>query len=239
LSDSRLATLKLALEEEPKGYGSSALERKEYSRIVAKLRGFLKRSNVAVGVDQSDLDDFSKKYEKAIILYEKYDTSGAIVILNELISIEPENGYLYELKGQILFRSGQVLESLDSYKKAVKYVKNPMMKAEYALAISNSIDFYHSAAEKQAALNEVVSLLESVLASDLRNPYIYRLLATAYGKLGDLGYSNLMLAEEALMQHKYKESKQFAKLAEKHSGNRAGLKLKIEDIMTALAKSGD
>ena len=231
LSPDRLSALQIELEEEPKGFRTSDKEKKDYARLVGKLRGFLKRIDHSGGAMQSDLDPFSRNYEKAIVLYEKHDAVAAMKVLNDLIRQEPENGYLYELKGQILFRAGAILESLEYYKKAIFYVQNPLMKAEYAVALVNSIDFYDTQKKKQEVLNEVVSLLESVLAADLKNPYIYRMLATAYGKLGDLGYSNLMLAEEALMEHKYGEAKKFAELAEKDSKNRSRLKLKVDDIM--------
>lgn len=233
LSESRLSSLRLAYKNESKNMMSSDKEKQMYSRIVAKLRGFLKpveSSNISYY--QGDLDPFAQKYENAIIYYEKSDTDAAIKILNELLEKEPKNGYLYELKGQILFKSGKIIPALDAYKKSVSFVKNPITKAEYAVALANSVDLYDSESKREEVLEEVVELLESVLSSNMKNPYIYRILATAYGKLGDLGYSNLMLAEEALLQHKYEDSARFAKLSKKYSKNRTRLNIKIEDIIS-------
>jgi len=230
LSESRLSSMNLALKDEPSSYKSSDAERKQYSRVVAKLRGFLNKSEVN-DVIGAPLDDFSQKYQEAILLYEKHNTKSAIAILDKLIKQEPNNGYLYELKGQILFRSGDVIGSANSYKQAIEHLNNPITKAEYAVSLTNAVDFYKTKSEKDKVLQNIIQLLEEVLSSDLKSPYIYRILATAYGKLGDLGYTNLMLAEEALMQHKYEDAKKFARLAEKHSQNRARLKLKIDDIM--------
>lgn len=230
LSESRLSSMNLALKDEPSSYKSSAAERKQYSRIVAKLRGFLNKSQVndVIGVP---LDDFAQKYQQAISFYEKHNTKSAITILDKLIHQEPNNGYLYELKGQILFRSGDVIGSANSYKQAIEYLSNPITKAEYAVSLANAVESYKSKSEREKVLQNIIQLLEEVLSSDLKSPYIYRILATAYGKLGDLGYTNLMLAEEALMQHRYDDANKFAHLAEKHSQNRARLKLKIDDIM--------
>jgi len=230
LSESRLSSLSLALKDEPASYRSSDQERKEYSRIVAKLRGFLNKSEMHDSIGMP-LDEFSKSYQSSIASYEKHDTQSAIKKLDKLIAKEPHNGYLYELKGQILFRSGDIMGSVASYKQAVEYINNPITKAEYAVSLSNAVDSYKNKTERDEALNNVVNLLESVLASDLKNPYIYRVLATAYGKLGDLGYSNLMLSEEALMQYRYEDAERFAHIAEKHSKNRARLKLKVDDII--------
>ncbi len=76
-----------------------------------------------------------------------------------------------------------------------------------------------------------MNLLESVVSQNIKNPYIYRILATAYGKLGDLGYANLMLAEEAFMYRKIHDAERFIKIAKINSGKRTRLNLKIDDIM--------
>jgi predicted Zn-dependent protease len=232
LSSNRLASLRIAYNQEPIGMRSSDEERKIYSRIVAKLRGFLKPVESNSIIYQGDLDSFARQYEDAISYHERNDEKSAIKTINKLIDQEPDNGYLYELKGQILFKAGDVMSALESYKKAVSYIKNPITKAEYAVALANSVDFYGNQEKREEVLEEVVVLLESVLASNMKNPYIYRILATAYGKLGDLGYTNLMLAEEALLQQKYEDANRFAKIAKKHSKNRTRLKIKIEDIMS-------
>ncbi|MCH9753479.1 MAG: M48 family metalloprotease [Alphaproteobacteria bacterium] len=234
LSSNRLASLKIAYDKENKSFGSSDEERKIYARIVAKLRGFLMPVTRNSKIYQEDLDPFAVKYQRAILLYERNDTAAAIKIINELIDRESENGYLYELKGQILFRAGDLKGAIASYKKSISYVDNPITKAEYAVVLANSVDYFSDEKKKKMALREVVGLLEEVLASNMKNPYIYRILATAYGKLGDLGYTNLMLAEEALMQRRYEDASRFAKLAEKYSKNRARLKIKIEDIISAV-----
>ena len=74
-------------------------------------------------------------------------------------------------------------------------------------------------------------MLESVLLQNIKNPYIYRVLGTAYGKLGDLGYANLMLAEEAFMSDKIADAEQFIRKAKRNSGKRTRLNLRIDDII--------
>lgn len=236
LSSSRLSSVKFAFEHELRGVGSTDIEREEYSRIVAKLRGFLR--NVEVGDRHKnynyDLDNFAKRYEKVVYLYNTHNTDSALTELEGLIKIEPHNGYLHELKAQILFRSGRLKESIASYKRAISYVDNPILKAEYAVSLAQYVEYIEDPKAEEKALREVVDLLESVLSKDVRNPYIYRILATAYGKLGDLGYANLMLAEEALMHGKIEDSERFIKIAKANSRNRTRLNIKIEDIMRQL-----
>ena len=235
LSESRLSSLKIALADEPKGFGSSVEEKKRYSRIVAKLRGFLKKSG-STKIADDDLDQTSKKYEESVVFYERHNLKVALSLINELIKKEPDNGYFYELRAQILLRAGYVDESLSSYQKSIDYVKNPMIGAEYGLALINSADNYNDEKKRDFNLKQGIAQLESALARGFRNSGVFRTLAAAYGKLNDFGYSNLMLAEEAMEQHKYEEAKRFLKIAEKYSENRSGLKLKIEDIMNQIDK---
>ena len=59
---------------------------------------------------------------------------------------------------------------------------------------------------------------------------VYRNLAIAYGKLGNLGYSNLMLAEEAILLQNYVEAKKFIYNSKKYVTKDQRLLLKIEDL---------
>jgi len=237
LSEQRLSALKIALNEEPKNFGSSNSERSKYSRVVAKLRGFLKKSSNSNAIVEGDLDAISIKYEKAVIFYEQHNVKEALKLINDLIAQEPNNGYFFELRAQILMRGGHIEEALSSYKEAGQHVKNPMVLAEYGLALINSSDMYKDKSKREDHLRQGIVFLEASLVDGFDNPSVYRTLAMAYGKLGDLGYSNLMLAEEAMKQHKYSDAKKFIKVAEKYSENRSGLKLKIEDIMNQMERT--
>lgn len=233
LSGSRLSAIKFAFEHEPRGAGSTAREREKYARIVAKLRGFLRNVERKDGEEgyNSDLDPFSRKYEEVVSLYSSHKTEEAKELLEGLIKIEPHNGYLREMKAQILFRSGDLKSALESYKIAVFYVDNPILKAEYAVSLAHYVETIDDESEKDKILKEVIDLLESVISHDIKNPYIYRILATAYGKVGDIGYANLMLAEEAMMHRKIADAKKFLRISKANSRNRTRLNLKIDDIM--------
>ncbi len=233
LSRSRISSVKYALSRESRGGGSTASEREQYSRIVAKLRGFLKNVEIPKEGENtsSDLDRFSQKYRDVVYLYSIHQTDEALSVLENLIKIEPHNGYLHEMKAQILFRSGDFKKSLESYRIAVSYIDNPILKAEYAVSSAHYVESVEDEYEKRNILEEVVTLLESVILQNIKNPYIYRVLGTAYGKLGDLGYANLMLAEEAFMSGKIADAEQFIISAKRNSRKRTRLNLRIDDIM--------
>lgn len=235
LDKDRMNIIKLALKQEASGYGSTDSERKMYSRIVAKLDGFLASPEAVLKINQKNLDPFARNYEMAIALYRMSQLAQSTQKLDELIAIEPTNAYLHQLKGQFLFEHGKVLEAMHSYQQALKYLPNdPSLTAEYAVTIVNSLDLMTSKQSKEEALTKVINLLNAGASKDFKNPYVYRNLAIAYGKLGDLANSNLMLAEEALEYGRTDEARRFALQAQKYPAPNARVKLKIEDLLKAL-----
>jgi predicted Zn-dependent protease len=235
LGKDRLNTMRVALQTEHNRYGSTELERKVYSRIVAKLNALLESPGTVLKLNRKNLDPFARNYEIAIALYRLSQFTEAVRKIDELIAIEPNNPYLYQIKGQFLFEHGKGLEAVRAYQKALEYLPNDILLiAEYAVTLVNSVDLMKSEQDKQEALTKVIKLLKRVTDRDLKNPYIYRNLAIAYGKLGDLANSNLMLAEEALEYGRIEEAHRFALKAKKHCSHDAKVKLKIDDILKAL-----
>lgn len=238
MSNERLNMARKHLVKEDRTYESSASEKKEYSQIVAKLRGFTAALDKHSIHNQQDLPSFAQKYEESIIMYRKSRFKEAISILDELIKKTPDNAYLYELKGQFLFESGQLEPSIESYKKAIRILPNsPLILAEYGVVL---VTTSNTAQEnnKQKLLKEAILTLKKVLHYRLNtHPYVYRQLATAYGKLGKLDYSNVMLAEEALLLHKFDEARKFAKIAAGYNNNNEFIKLRVDDILKTIPNS--
>lgn len=235
MSNERLNMTRQHLVHEDSTYQSSISEKNEYSQVVAKLRGF----TVALDKDslhkQTDLPAFAQKYEEAIIMYRQSKFKDAISILDSLTKEMPNNAYFYELKGQFLFESGQLQPAIEAYQKAIEILPNkPLILAEYAVVLVNASNTANGK-NKQMLLEEAIITLNKVLHSKLNtHPYVYRQLATAYGKLGKLDYSNVMLAEEALLLHKFQEAKKFANIAASYKSNNKFVKLRIDDILKTI-----
>jgi predicted Zn-dependent protease len=238
MSNDRLSFTRQFLKNENDTYQSSNQEKMEYAQIVAKLRGFTIPLESFSDKNIQDLPPSAQLYAKSIILYRKAKFKAAINILDQLINqSQPNEAFLYELKGQFLFESGNNTDAINSYKKAITILPdNPLILAEYAVVLVNASNTA-SGTHKQHILEEAITTLQKVLSLRLNNhPYVYRQLAVAYGKLGKLGYSNLMLAEEALLLHNFQEAKKFTKLAEKYKNQDNYLTLRIDDILKTLPK---
>ncbi len=226
VSNERITALKYYEAKFPDNYQSSLQEKKDYGLVVAKLRGFVNQVNTILQYNQHDLDEEARKYELTIALFRKANMNAALVKINELITHEPQNPYFYELKGQILFESGRVSESVAIYKTAVKLApKAYLIKLEYAIALIN-----YATRKQSLELNEAIAILHSVAYKQPDNPLVYHNLAIAYGKLEKLDYSNLMLAQEAVLQNNYTEAKKFIYNAKKYATNNKKMLLKIEDV---------
>jgi predicted Zn-dependent protease len=231
----RISAVKLSMVNFPDNYQSSLAEKKQYGMIVAKLRGFIEPVDYILKNNQSDLDQMARQYELAVALFRKPNLNAALIKMNELILAEPNNPYFYELKGQMLFENGRIAEAVRAYKEAVNlFPTSSIIKLEYAIALIND-----NSGKSNSELQEAVKILQSIVYKQLDSPLIYRNLAIAYGKLGNLAYSNLMLAEGAILQNNYSEARKFIYNAKKYAKNDKKVLLKIEDVQRALDESED
>ena len=234
LSQERLVPLKTALkDEEGKHYGSSQIEKNMYAMVLAKIRGFTEDPKTILSGNIMKLDPVARDYEVAIATFRQGNLNGSIQKIDKLIKESPKDPYLYELKAQFLYEFSKIRESVKYYKMAHDMVPyDKLIKVGYAIALANSLDSDHNNNDYTLALK----LLNSVVEEDFKDPMVYRNLAIIYGKIGNLGYSNLMLAEEALLLGDVDDASSFARLALREAKNDNRLKLKIEDLLKSLTQ---
>jgi predicted Zn-dependent protease len=216
---------------------SSQQDKESYARIVAKLRAFLSPDSYLSSA-QKDLTGFARVYGDAILAYRKSQFKESFTLIDSLIKQHPKDGYLYELKGQFLLETGQGLQAVDAYKKALELLGDkPSLQSDYAVVLINARELYKDRTQREAALNEAITILTKMIGDPYqRSPSIYRNLAIAYGDLKNLGYSNVMLAEEAILLRRNNQAKRFLEIARNYSGKDKKLQLKIEDISRSLEK---
>ena len=172
-----------------------------HRRMKAKLSGYLFPDRALQSKEiSSDAD-----YARAIAFYRKGKTKESLALMDSLIKGEPRNPYFYEQKGQILFESGRISESLMVYAAAARYApQSGLIRMAYGHALLES---------GGDNMDEAVRQLTLALETEPRQPQIHHFLAIAYGKKGEEGLSRLHLAEEALLQNKNDFAKREAGLA--------------------------
>ena len=108
--------------------------------------------------------------------------------MNSLLNEFPQDAFFWDLKGQILFDDGKILEATEAYEKAVKLRPDiPLLRINWAHALTECEDKSHL----EKAFNELMR----AKAEEPDNPFTYRLLAIYYGKTGKTGLAALTLAE--------------------------------------------
>ncbi len=176
-----------------------------YSRVQAKLIGFLEPQ--AALYRYADDDSMAGRYARTIGQYRLGNLDAALSLIDVMIGEEPDNPFLHELKGQMLLESGQPATARASYEQA-----NRLFPGEPTLMVPLAQTML--ATEPDGGLDDTIELLNrSVAARFGGSPLAWRLLATAYGRSGDLGMAAVALAEEALAKGDRQTARQQAQRA--------------------------
>ncbi|MES2728600.1 MAG: M48 family metalloprotease [Pseudomonadota bacterium] len=200
-----------------------------YRLLRAKLAGFTKPQQIDWIYPPKD-QSVPAQYARAIAAYRQQKVAASLKIMDDLLAAQPQNPYFHEMKGQMLMDFARVRDAQGSYAKAVALAPDqPLIRITYAQALMEA-DVTNKAAQRQA-----IEELKRALRTEDRMPRLHRLLATAYGRIGDDGMVSLHLAEEALLQKRTDDAigqsnRAIAKLPRGSAGS-----LKAQDIL-ALAE---
>jgi predicted Zn-dependent protease len=196
----------------------------DFIRLKAKILGFTRPSH-ALSLYQSK-NDFNSRYGTAIAQYRMGKIAEALTILSDLKKQEPQNGFLDELRGQILFEQGRIGDAISAYRAALKLQPDqPLIKLALAQALLQR--------DQAQTSDEAIRLLQSARdTGEQRTPLVYRWLAVAYGRGGQNGMAKLALAEEALLKRDLSLAVQQATLAKQQLPKTASTaRQRAEDIL--------
>lgn len=198
LTRDRIAFVERHVQAQPQRQPLSDDVVERHRRMVAKLTGFLQPPSRTLQLYAGD-DSFAGRYARAIAAFRANDPQSALRQLAELQALEPNNPFLHELQGQILFESGRIADSVAPYARAVELApREPMIRLGHARALLESGN------ERAAA-----DALQTVVQAEPRNAFAWRLLGIARGRLDDLGPSNLALAEAAILRGQLSDARLF------------------------------
>ena len=132
----------------------------------------------------------AQRYGLAIGYAFAAEKEKALNIVNDLLSTDANNPYLYELKALILEDHGHLQQALTAFEKA-HHLKpeNQLLRLQYA----------ESLVQNEKYMQAIPQLLR-LRQEQQRWSHVPHLLGIAYGKMGDLGNSHLYLAEESLLK---------------------------------------
>lgn len=203
-----------------------------FERMQAKLRAFLQSPEETLRQFPPQQQTEAAHMARAVALFRKPDLPAAIHEMGALIALSPNNGFNYELLGQMLYENGRIEPAIQAYSKA------------NALAPANALiltDLGKAHLANNDAPSAIKALEQAALQRDA-NANTQRHLATAYGIIGKQGQSYLALAREAALQYKPDEMLRFAEQAKALLAADPVLRLHAEDLITdakALKKRED
>lgn len=162
----------------------------EHARVRAKLEGFL-LDPVEV-IQRNSGDTSNERYARAVALFRRGETDRALELVDGLISERPDDPYLHELRGQVLFESGRVAEAVEPYRVALAgRADSALIRFGLARALLEE--------PNPDSVGEAAALLREVVRVEPENAFAWRFLGVAEGRLGHPGRASLALAENAVL----------------------------------------
>lgn len=189
-SDRIGAATKRAREISVKARPQTPEEIMQLAVMKAKLVGFIGPPNRVLSRYPSTDTSLPARYARAIAAYRAVDIKAGLTQTDAIIAEQPDNPYFHELKGQILFESGRVAESVGPHRKSVELApQHALLKINLARSLT--------ATKEEAAIKEAEGLLMDAIQLEPDNAYAWTFLADAYAKQDRIGDANLATAEAA------------------------------------------
>ncbi len=203
LTDDRIDALRIRAEHQPHWNAVDPPERiAKHALMVAKLRAFMNMPQQTL-MDYPESDtSFPARYARAIAYYRDLQTDRALKLTDALIAEQPDNPYLYELKGQTLFEVGRSAEAEPAHRRSVELnPEAPILRMNLGQTLL--------AEDKPAKTDEAVLQIRRSLDKEPDSPFGWLLLAQAYDHKNQPGMARLAAAEEEFALGQANEARTF------------------------------
>ena len=204
LSEERITALQQRVEKSPYyNEVDSPQALAEHAIMVAKLKAFMDLPQQTFVTYKETDSSFPARYARAIAYYRELETDRALKLTDGLIADYPNNPYLYELKGQILFESAHPKEAAEALTHAVALKpKAPLLQIMLGQEIL--------AQEDKSKADEAIVHFKAALQIENDNPDAWFMMAQAYDAKGDAGRARLCTAEENFYLGQMRDARAFA-----------------------------
>ncbi len=195
----------------------------EYARVRAKLYGFLEPPPRTLQRYPESDASIPARYGRAIAFYRQADTAHAVSLIDALLRDVPNDPYFYELKGQVLYESGDADAAVAPYRAAVRLLPHA---AQLQLGLARAL----IARGNDADYKEAEAALEQALRDEPEGASYWRQLAIARGREGNEPGAAYAMAEYALRSGRNAEAKFHAGKAVQLLPAGSPSRLRAEDI---------
>ena len=174
----------------------------EHEIMKAKLDGFINPQVTLTKYDEKDMS-YPARYARAIAYYQIKEPEKALKRVDALLAEQPNNAFLYELKGQIMFEFGQVENAETPQRRSVELRPDaPLLRINLGQTLI--------ALNDRKKTEEGIAELKKALTQEEDNAVAWRILAEAYDKHGDEGLARLATAEYAYNIGDMRQAREFA-----------------------------
>jgi len=197
----------------------------EFEIMKAKIDGFVNPSASLVKYKETDTS-YPARYARAIAYFQTKEPDRALKLIDAMLVDQPNNPYLWELKGQILFEFGRIPEAEAPQRKSVELKPDaPLLRVNLGQTLV--------ALDDPKKRDEGIAELKRVTVLEDDNTEAWRLLAVAYDKRGDEGLARLATAERYYAYGALNESRAFAMRARELLDRKSTDWVRATDIVMA------
>jgi len=227
LSTERLARLRQLVETSPYYNAKDPPQLQlRHDLMRAKLSGYLERPQVVFNRYPATDTSLPARYARALARFFQGGPGGleaALAEVDSLLRERPDYAYFWEVKGDLLMRSGQTHKAIPFLRQALKLdPEASLIRVQLAGALQDD--------PSQGQVNESIALLRKAIADD-ENSRAYRLLANSYYKLGKRPEADAMIAQAYFLEGDLKQAQLFAKRAQMQLRSGTPEWLKNDDII--------
>lgn len=174
----------------------------QHEIMKAKLEGFMNPQSAMIKYKESDRG-YPARYARAIAYYQMKEPDRALSQIDGLLTEQPNNPYLWELKGQVLFEFNRVDQAEAPQRRSVALKPDaPLLRINLGQTLIGLAD--------PKKVEEGVQELRRALLAENDNALTWRLLAQAYDKQGKDGAARLATAEQYFSMGAPQEARVFA-----------------------------
>ncbi len=202
----------------------------QHDLVIAKIRGFMDHPNTTLRTYAASDTSFPARYARSIAYYRSGQTERALSGVDTLLAEQPDNAYLWELKGQIIFEEGRPAEAIEAHSRAVQLMPEaPLLRINLAHAMLE--------ANTRELTEKAETELKIALAREGDNPMAWRLLSQSYATQGKEGEARLASAEYWFAMRQPQQANQFAMRARDLLDRNSREWLRATDIVLASGAS--
>ncbi len=207
ISSERIEMLRARVERQPHySQVDSPQALAEHEIMKAKLDGFINPGQSLIKYKETD-KSYPARYARAIAYYQTREPVYALRLIDGLLAEQPDNPYLWELKGQVLFEFGRAKEAEEPQRKSVALKPDaPLLRINLGQTLISLND--------KTKTEEGIGELKKALVREGDNAVAWRLMAEAYDRLGEDGQARLATAEAYFSLGAPEEAYVFARRAQ-------------------------